>query len=221
MSTRPRPESVLYLGDDMDKMCESVGVLPCTARHPKGRTLSEPNFETEHYEVYRLAGITWPPKVLLGYERFAGFGTRLVQAAIFVDKTWKASMLFEFVDLHHSLGKLTGFKSGDSFEDLKNPWQEYPSTVTATSKFAVRYSRNGCTVVRPLESFEVLGLVGWSQSFFKPGASYVPSHDVAVSLAGNAFSVFACVPATLALLVAAGTPSTEPRPESEASDDDL
>jgi hypothetical protein len=70
-----------------------------------------------------------------------------------------------------------------------------------------------------LEGFEVLGLVGWPTTFFEDGEQF-PEYELAVSLAGNAFSAFACLPVFIALLCAAGMPSVAPDESSSENDPD-
>ena len=205
---------------DVDVACKAHGVPTCLERVAKGKALIEPNFHTEHCDLYRLAKLEWPPGDTSQHSRFHGFGARVTQAALFVNTAWKQAYAYEFIELNHSLGKLVNYSADSTFADLKNPWRQFPNTITSGSKVAVRILRpGGSSEMRPLESCEVLALIGWSFNFFMPGRD-VPHHALAVSLAGNAFSAYACLPAALALLLAGGMPSTVDGPAEPSSDED-
>ncbi len=221
VANRFRPEEVLVKDDDIDSVCDRLGVPSCLERISKGRAMPEANFPVEHCDLYRLAKLEWPPAdTSQQYARFQGFGVRVTEVAVFCNTAWKQARACEFIELNHSLGKLVNYNSESTFADLKNPWREFPNTITGNSKVAVRILMPGGTSeFRPLESFEVLSLIGWSFAWFNPDG-VMPQHALCVSLAGNAFSAFACLPAALTLLLASGMPDTFESPLAPSSDED-
>ena len=184
-----------------ESMCVSQAHFP-------GRSVSDPSHRDEHCELYRLISVTWPPVVSERYSVFAVFGERITEAAIWLDLAYPQQHDVEFVDLNSTLGRLTGFAQGAEFAKLKNPWAAHASTITSKSRFAIRI-RSTTTAefgswIRPVEGFEAMAMIGYGLDLWDTDVQ-LPSYEMAISLAGNAFSAYSCGPALIALLGVAGS----------------
>jgi hypothetical protein len=195
---------------DMERETDRLGFVGLRSSLKKEeRQLSEAVYKDEHCEIYRLAGLVWPPPESERYQSFAYFGTRAVEATQLYDRGWPRQADIEFCDLNPTSSRYIAWNSSCVFEDLRSPWKTTIMTITAQAKIAVRYCCGGTEVVRPLEGWEALQLIGWQTDMWTPGRQR-PPYDLAVSLAGNAFSACAIGPVFLASFGAIGMKFKEP-----------
>ena len=99
----------------LHKALEDLSVPSVSDREASKRSLSDPHFDDEHCELYRLVDMTWPPQDTTAYLAFAPLGTRIVESVYYVDHVWKPKHAVEFVDLNSSLGRITGRTPGCEF----------------------------------------------------------------------------------------------------------
>ena len=129
---------------------------------------------------------------------------------------------YEFVDAGQSLGKLLGCLPSQQKkpEDWHYPWTRLVPTITGNAHIVMRrfrISEGGAEVfeVRLLEGFELMNIIGFDTCFYVPGQCLkkIPLS----SLAGNAFSAFACGPVVLSCFVAYGVVHTWQNQEGQPS----
>jgi hypothetical protein len=199
---------------------KALGFPPLDDQSRGDRNLSEPHFKSEHCEIFRLAGLVWPPKTT-SYQAFGFLGLRCLEVIYFLGQAWPREHDIEFANINPTLARITCWNSASEFSDLQNPWKPSIRTVTAQAKLAARYlGADGNEIVRPLEAWEVLSLIGWEKHWWSDGAQR-PSFDLAVSLAGNAFSFWAIGPVMLASFGTIGMYlSSSVKAAKDASDSD-
>lgn len=188
------------------------------ARCSKG----EPVFRDEHCELFKHAGLEWPPALTATAQQdlhynLTGLGERALEVVYFLDKHFPPKIVgtdkpeLEFLDVNNSLGRLLKWQSSSSFKEfmeLQSPWAPSPRTITGQSKIVMRSAQVGVpTSVRCLEGWEVMSLIGWSPSMWKEGGPFVQP-EVMCNMAGNAFSGFAVGPVLVAALSLLGRHST-------------
>jgi hypothetical protein len=179
-------------------------------------------FKDEHMEIFGFKRLAWPlgsaatPPHLVIKDRRA-FGQRATESTFILDFLYRPRHHVEFIDSNHSLPRHLQYKLGDGEASflaqvaLKHPWRPVCPTITSLSKIVIRVtSQLPCDgphahadIVRPLEAWEVMSLIGWAPAFWRPYCVR-PASDTMVSLAGNAFSAFAIGPIMLVGLIYAG-----------------
>ena len=189
-----------------------------------------------HCELFRFAQFPWPLKVeALDPQRYS-FGPpgwivqRAAELVVFCDRVFAPEHTCEFLDANKDLKDITEYKLGSSQAECdamlqKTVWRDRPFTITSLSRVVVRFSDDSgqVTLVRALLGWETMRLIGWSPAWWDTCKPWMPTHELMVGLAGNAFSGFAIGPALavgLALCGVASTASATEEPGSDSSESD-
>ena len=174
---------------------EEFGFLAIEER-PDKMLKADPKNKDEHFELFRSRGFVWPPEIpsmLEGFEMdFSGLKPRQAELVIFCHRVFPPLTRFSFIDVNPSLGLLVGYKD-EAAASLKDPWRDHPATIVGSSLLVVRINTADVKVVRPLEGWEYLSLIGWGLPDWNKKTK-APSAQLCGNLAGNAFSAFAIGP---------------------------
>ena len=117
--------------------------------------------------------------------------------------------------------------------ELKSPWNEKPGCFTGSSQLVLRKLKcidcvdciddvpldYKCYTYRLLTGVEAMAMSGWCFSLWPKEDPY-PSNELLLSLAGNAFSLFAFGPCWIAMLASLSVPLPS-LPADVSSDNDL
>ena len=130
---------------------------------------------------------------------FRGLTLRQLEAVAFLHQAFPPPAGFhgaEFVDIIMSVGFMLSYKRGDAALTSESPWCPEPKTIVSGSRLVVRLSCPGNKRARPLDPFECLQMFGWDRTMWHtdPLVGKMPSLDLSVGLAGNAFSAFVVGP---------------------------
>jgi hypothetical protein len=175
----------------------------------------EYKYKEDHARLFDAIGCTWPaPR-----SKFSGtldhMEQRAYEAVVFASEKWpyksvNGSLPVQFFDANESLTRSCGA------EGTTQPWRETLPTLTCSCSYVFRRGKLAEVQpldddfadplidieVRQLDGIELLQLVGFDVSYLEGG---FPTHSVATSMAGNAFSAFAVGPIALSCLHALGT----------------
>ena len=184
----------------------------------------DPTYMDEHNEFYRTCGRAWPPVLVNdGIASYSGMSKRVRELVHLVnvqfpfsrqDSDEAGGIGFEFLDAHPPLSRLlrctpSNMKQPDEWH---NPWTRHVPSIVGSAQIVVRRVRFTDKAyklfeVRLLEGFEMMNFVGFDVSFYARGQGLkgIPLG----SLAGNAFSGFACGPFALLVFFAYGASPVE------------
>ena len=156
------------------------------------RAKTDPNFKTEHLEYFRAANIPWPVKELPSKIEDLHLTQRQSEVLLYCDTVAKpVEPGIEFVDVGCSLGRLCGENR------QRRIWQRCCPTLTTHTKLVLRMTAGDMAhQFRVLHGLECMQLIGWDRSMYK---SSPPLGELALDLAGNAFSGFSLGPVLLAV----------------------
>eukprot|EP00959_Pyramimonas_sp_CCMP1952_P176903 3697445-Pyramimonas_sp.AAC.1 len=102
---------------------------------------------------------------------------------------------------------------------MRNPWRDYLGTLTGRGVWLTRLaSSDGGLELRLLSGVECMRAIGWGLQHWRDPKSVKQggySDTLLRSLAGNAYSAFACGPPLAASLAALGLPASELLPSAE------
>jgi site-specific DNA-cytosine methylase len=205
------------------------------AFNPDGRAAKimkvDSAYKEEHFVLFRSCGLEWPPlpsAIVNGFKiRLHGLISRQTEVLLFCHQRFPPAdddtPRMEFIDVNKSLGMLVNYKPDDPAAQLKSPWSDSPKTLVGSCSLIVRINTKDGTpsnsrVVRPIEGWEYMSMIGWSVSDWRAGGS-MPPRSVLSNMSGNAFSGFAIGPLFVASLCLAGTVGALPV-ESMASSPD-
>ncbi len=201
---------------------------PIEDDRPAKAAKAEAKWEDEHFNLFRAWEISWPPEVTAQIDaheaNLAGLSVRQREALFFISKVFPAKAdgseksgrskaIVEFVDMNCSLGSLLGYSAGKppplgDPKLIKSPWRDHPNTLAARTRMWTRIAGRDDpkvpNIIRPLEGWEYLALIGWAPNDFKSG-THPPSVKVCASLAGNAFSAFSVGPLLYSAFSCIGT----------------
>ena len=180
--------------------------LSAMAADREARERIDPVYKDDHNEFYRAVGLTWPPILRARHAStefdYRGLTERMCQLVVFLDFLYpvpneevnSSGKRYDFADIGQSVTRLIKCKATDS-KEWHNPWSIVMPTLTGHSVLAMREAfldaSGGLQVkVRALTGYECMSLVGWHSTFYKDRP--LPRQSVLSSLAGNAFSAFAC-----------------------------
>ncbi|CAK0809841.1 unnamed protein product, partial [Prorocentrum cordatum] len=194
----------------------------------KGPKASEPNYKTDHHQIFTASGFEWP--VNWDGPRGAdvppdGLYARERESLAFLH--WRfpfdvanGAEYAEFIEINTSLPRLLqGCVEPDSeYERFKkSPWRPTPGTLIGSGKIAVRYAYDGAIVVRLLEPVEYLRCIGWGSSFcemqlfsqsamhaLNPPLTQASYADLIADMAGNAWSAYSYAAVRTALIATSG-----------------
>lgn len=233
MRQKPMDITRFVVLDDADR--EKIRVaqgFPLAEAGAARCTKAEPGFRDEHCELFKHAGLEWPPSLTelalnnLRY-KLGGLGERCMEVVYFMDQHFPPhgpllqTPQLEFMDVNSSLARLLNWQPGsgeEKFAELRYPWCGSPRTITGQSKIVMRTAQAGVpSSVRLLEGWEVMALIGWSPNMWKKGGPFVQP-EVMCNMAGNAFSGFAVGPVLVATLALMGRPSTSARSPPQGRD---
>lgn len=173
------------------------------------------NYKDEHFELYRSKGYRWPLDLsncteFDGYMvQLGGLVPRQAECVVFLHRTFEAASAYEFVDVNQGLGMMTNYKAKMDLVDeveLRNPWRPRPNALVGSCCVMVRIKSE--KLIRPLEGFEYMAMIGWSPCEWRRNVGDMPSRSLCSNMAGNAFSAFALGPLVSASLAVAGMTHT-------------
>lgn len=194
------PDSFLSLDCSKDMATlQSIGMPPNGDSHPKKKPKSDCAYKDEHFQVFQMFGIEWPPSKFPAHINTASLSPRQAECVLAIDKHFDPSgALVEFVDVNPTISRILGLSSNKEGKDVRNPWSATCPTLTAQGKIVIRYTDTSTNklVIRALQPYEVMAIIGWDPAFWKVGevASQFMDGELCSSLAGNAFSAFAVGP---------------------------
>ena len=196
-----------------DTNLQLVPVVGNSAQPAKKKCKGDCAYKDEHLAVYGLFGMTWPPspRRLPGYLNTDTLTPRQVELALLVDKAWPHHEKdgVQFIDSNLTLSRMLSLSPDKTAESVRSPWSNACPTLTSHSKIIVRYNHEDSLVVRALEGYEVMSLIGWDLAHWRMlGEDKRVEGDLCSSLAGNAFSAFAVGPILVVALSAMGCLST-------------
>lgn len=171
------------------------------------------SYKLEHMELFDNAGLPWPaPRAALDFCQH--LDQRAFEVLVYVHNTWPYELKEEvpvpqFIDVNFSLKRLAPNGGGG-----RNPWRhDRLPTLTGSGIYILRTGRlselakgdvgaifAGRQVeveLRQLDGLELLQIIGYDITYMD--INTLPSHSLATSLAGNAFSAFSVAPCLLAL----------------------
>ena len=82
-----------------------------------------------------------------------------------------------------------------------SPWCTAMPTVTGNSRMVVRYCHNDTVYLRAVAGVEILSIIGWDYTFWRPG---IYADNLLLNLGGNAFSAFAVCPMLMCAVAGQG-----------------
>ena len=237
----PRPERYLCMTRrERQVVSEAIGVPLWEDYGPReSRSVKEENlsWKSEHRSLFLENGLHWPPvgdvwertnSVILISELLP----REREAIFFIDQLWPAAFdsQVEFLDINPTLTRVAGSclegRLGPRKEGL-SPWKANAPTQVGSGKMVVRheipaeeqaqYGDFQTHLIRVIEAFEAMRMVGWSDQFWHPDTPRLfsgrdePAHlERICNIAGNSYSVYHLIPWTLTKWSLVGTflPST-------------
>lgn len=177
-------------------VCEALGSpegqLPVD---PPKMPKTDTTYKSEHFELFQAYSMPWPAVLQNEYDggfviHTEGLTSRQVEVCIFCHKVFPpGDQRFGFMDVNNWLGMLVSYKNQDT-EKLKSPWSDHPRTLVGSATMVVRVNDGHTKVVRPLEGWEYMLLVGWPVGAWQADVP-LPPRGILSNLAGNAFSAFA------------------------------
>jgi hypothetical protein len=211
--------------DVLAKVKAALGSTPIESKCQKAAKTEE-KYRLEHSMIFRAAGYAWPPPNPMdigeGFQfKTAGLSRRSIECLHFLSKRFPPSNRIEWYDANVGLSASLSFKIDTPLkdEDLKNPWRSFCQTIVGSSQMVVRINTPDVKVLRLLEPFECLALIGWCASFYSVGHP-MPNVQLASSLAGNAFSGFAMYPLLTSMMAIVGHARTVSAGIAEHPSDD-
>ena len=197
------------------------------ARIKKG-SKNETQYEQEHIDMFAIEGWPWPPSEEAMQQTCGDLSTltqRSREIVYFANMKWDFpdSVDVQFIDANCSLDRLV--RVG------RSPWTDTaPLTLVGSTQLVMRRRGGfGQKTVRYILGHELLLMQGWAVGDFKGKNFTEVDNKTLCSLAGNAFSLFACGPlllASLAMMPAASSaadmqPAAPPQvAEAESVDSD-
>lgn len=171
-------------------------------------------YRDEHFELFRLANLPWPiePSSVDPFVyniRLQEVGERAFDEIYFLNEVFPPAAKIEFCDVNTGLSwQLGGIKLGLTRDEFlqackKSPWRPVCGTLVSGSIIVMRETSDiGISSVRVLHGLEHMALIGWDFRLWRRAS--IPGHDTMVSMAGNAFSGWACIPILVSALCMPG-----------------
>ena len=205
---RIEPDAFIIVNpDELDAEMTACGYpghpSPTAANHD--RTY---DFRREHMQLFEAIQLQWPASDEVfdcsRYKYLSNWGERGREMVVFIDKFFPPApvpkdreYMLEFADVRDAVSRLLGWKVDDSIQDLKRPWHYGIHTITGNSRMVVRVTHrdDALSLVRPLEGFEVMSLIGWPDT----GWYKCPSYEVLVC-------VYVCICTSVCMCVVSFRP---------------
>eukprot|EP00974_Lingulodinium_polyedra_P008587 819710-Lingulodinium_polyedra.AAC.1 len=80
---------------------------------------------------------------------------------------------FGFMDVNPWLSMIIACKNGDP-SSMKNPWCKQPRTLVGSATVVVRLTVQKRRLIRVIEGWEYMALLGWPVSAWAPGKPFPP-----------------------------------------------
>ena len=174
----------------------------------------------DHKYFYEAMGMIWPPdlkNVEPGID-FSGMLPREREAAFYLNKVFPVTEFdsIQYIDLNPKLGRVVAScLSADFREVKKSPWHNRPGALVGSGKMVLRYQADpeSPVVMRLLEAFEYMRLVGWSDELWHINSDSsineeyrqtVDYLELLSNFAGNAYSIHHYAPWLMSLLATYG-----------------
>lgn len=155
----------------------------------------EYKWKTDHANLFDLHNLVWPPSRDLFDQRLSHLDQRPYECVCFASMRFpytpagRLLLHAEYLDVNESLGRAVGP------DGTTNPWKHTMPTMVCHGLYILRRglptpegAADYKVDVRQLDGAELLGMLGFAAEHMVGG---YPPHEVATSLAGNAFSGFA------------------------------
>ena len=166
----------------------------------------------DHFEVFSLARLVWPPNLLEGPDgeanviEYAGMSPRVQELVYYMHYEYigTSKVGCQFIDGNHGLKRLLSWKMDTSEPSATAPWTNLVPTITSKSNMIVRFvnDKNVVEKVRLLAGCELMLLMGWPRARLEELLEY--KHTDLTKFAGAAFNGFSCVSIFSAAIYGAG-----------------
>ena len=185
----------------------------CTAKSPSDAK-KDHKYKDDHLHYYGLINQEWPPCRGMFGGSLEHMEQRPYECVVFACLAFPAlatepngcNMVVEYIDVNESLPRLVGAQG------TKNPWSTTVPTICTKGVYVMRwkdldiFSATEVINYRQLDGMEMMQLIGYDRSFMRAppqmggSEAIFPDHGTTTKLAGNAFSAFACGPASVGLI---------------------
>lgn len=162
--------------------------------------------------------------------QFHGMFQRELEATVFLHSVWPmpAASLAEFIDINMNLPRIIKSYWDQEAGQPKpgsSPWRSQLPTLTGSCNIVARLRIGDTVVIRLLECFEVMRLIGWDDAQWQAERMQLPAErpdsfpELISNMAGNAYSVYHFGPWVLALFAVYGKFWSPAVPSSSSSED--
>ena len=202
---------------DGDTMSIERYLLPTELRTCYAKSPSEPKkehkYKDDHLFYYGLINQDWPPCRGMFGGSLDHMEQRPYECVVFAclafptfATTSDDTKVVEYIDVNDSLCRLVGPKG------TKNPWSTTVPTICTKGVYVMRWkevdvqTEQEVALYRQLDGMEMMQMIGYDRSFMRAppqmggSEAIFPDHGTTTKLAGNAFSAFACGPASVGLI---------------------
>ena len=218
-------DDFLLKGEDQDDNTAATGGAQDAdeEKECKKSRLTESSQE-EQIDFFSEVGVAWPPsevelKGIIGKHTRSALSRRQAEVVYLACRKFQEPRHEEeFLDANFSISRLFG--SG------RNPWLgPLIFTFTGTSVPVMRRREidihgDPTVKIKALTGKEMLQVTGWDISQWQPSALTACANSIERSLAGNAWSAFACAPLMAAVISVLGFADGSPAASASTHTDD-